>query len=77
MEKKKVLKNAHGQTMVEYILLMLVVIVIMQSLFGKINEFLITNPNSLQNKYLKGYENVFSAGESGIKARYKRFRIIQ
>lgn len=70
-------KNSKGQTMVEYILLILVVVVIMKSLFGKLNEFLITNPDSLQNKYLKGYASVFSAGGDGVDGNFKRFRMVK
>lgn len=69
--------SERGQTMVEYILLIAVVIVILKSVFVKLNEYLITNPNSLQNKYLKSYENIFSAGQGGFTGRYKRFRIIK
>lgn len=75
---KRLRLDSKGQTMVEYLLLILIVTVIANSLFQKINEYLITNPDSFQNTYLNGYENIFSAGEgSGFQGRYKRFRVIR
>lgn len=66
-----------GQTMVEYILLIAVIMVIMSSIFKRLDELLISNPDSLQNQYLKGYENVFSAGEGGLDGQYRRFRVLK
>lgn len=77
MRKYKLLSNCSGQTMVEYILLILVVVVIIQSVFVKLNDFIISNPNSLQNKYLQGYTSIFSAGADGVDGNFKRFRLIR
>lgn len=51
--------NQSGQTSVEYILMIVVVIAITSGLFGKLEGFLITNPDSFMNTYLDSYKDLF------------------
>ena len=67
--------NQKGQTMVEYVLLVAVVVAITLSLFGQLEDYLINNPDRLQNKYLRGYERVFNG--NGVKGRYKFFSVFR
>ncbi len=71
--KKKNRLNEKGQTSVEYILLVGVMISIAITFFGKLNEYLLDNPDSMLNSYLAGYDNVF--GSDGVNATYKRFNL--
>ena len=64
-----------GQTMVEYILLIAVVTLITNSLFVKLDEYLITNPDSFQNKYLGSYASTFSGENPGFQGQYKYFTV--
>lgn len=68
-------KNEKGQTMVEYILLLIVVVAITRTLFIQLNDFLLENPNSFQNRYLNSYKNTFSGGNGGFSGQYKYFSI--
>ena len=53
------LNTEKGQTTVEYILLIVVVVSVMTSMFGKLEEFIVSNPNSMQNRYLNQFKEVF------------------
>lgn len=64
-----------GQTMVEYILLLAVVISITVSLFRKLNDYLLNDPNSINNQYLNSYRSVFQGGNAGFRGQYKSFTI--
>ncbi len=65
--------NEKGQSSVEYILLVGVMISVAIAFFGKLNDYLIDNPDSMLNSYLSGYDNVF--GSDGVNASYKRYRL--
>lgn len=70
------MKNEKGQTSVEYVLLLVVMISLSITFFNKVNDFIIDNPDSLVNRYLGGFRNVFgSSGSAGVSAQYKRFRL--
>ncbi len=76
MKKLKVKKlNQKGQTMVEYILLIAVIMVLMSSIFGQIHALLLDNPDSLTNTYLDSYRNMFEGGNASFKGRYKYYQI--
>lgn len=75
LKKFKRLKNENGQTMVEYILLLIVVIAICQTLFAKLNEYLLEDPDSFQNKYLNSYKSTMQGGNDGFSGQYKFFTI--
>lgn len=65
-----------GQTMVEYVLLLAVVVSIAFTIFRRIDEYLVSNPDSFQNKYLRGFASVLgNSADTNIRGRYKRFRI--
>jgi hypothetical protein len=64
-----------GQTSVEYILLIVVVVTVATSLFSSLEGYLITNPNSLKNRYLGGYKNMFSGSNGSFQGQYKRFTV--
>lgn len=60
----------------EYILLLVVMISLSITFFNKVTAFVVDNPDSLVNRYLGGFKNVFgSSGSAGVSAQYKRFRL--
>tara|TARA_B100001971_G_scaffold111365_1_gene102445 strand:- start:77357 stop:77629 length:273 start_codon:yes stop_codon:yes gene_type:complete len=71
----KPLLNQIGQTSVEYILLIVVIVVVASSVFEKLEGFLISNPDSLKNKYLGGYSSMFSGSNGSFQGEYKYFSI--
>lgn len=71
---KKFLKDT-GQTSVEYILLIVVIVAIASSLFTQLEGYLITNPDSLKNRYLGGYSQMFSGANGSFQGQYKRFTV--
>jgi uncharacterized protein (UPF0333 family) len=64
-------ENQKGQTSIEYIFLVVVIVVVMGEVFSRIEEFLIRNPNSVYNQYINSFTDSF--GEEG--SRYKFFTI--
>ncbi len=68
-------KNERGQTSVEYILLMAVVVGILSTIFPRIQAFLIENPNSLQNTVLSGFGDTVEGFNNGFSGRYERFTL--
>jgi hypothetical protein len=62
--------NQRGQTSVEYILLLSVMITLSITFFGKVEEFVLTNPDSMVNRYLGSYRQLF-----GVNGSYKTFSI--
>jgi hypothetical protein len=60
-----------GQTSVEYVLLVGVMIAISVAFFGKVRGYILDNPDSMVNKYLLGFESSFNGGAG----RYKRFSL--
>ena len=76
MAKKDMAKDERGQTMVEYVLLIAIVVVVSFSVFKKIDGYLVSNPNSFQNKYLRGFSRFLGgSGDLEVRANYKRFTI--
>ena len=72
------MKNEKGQTAVEYILLLAVMIFIAIAFFEKVNAFVVDNPDSLLNRYLGGFTNILgspSGGTTGVSGQYKRFSL--
>jgi uncharacterized protein (UPF0333 family) len=67
--------NEKGQASLEYILLVAVMITLAISFFGKVNEYVIDNPDSLLNSYLGGFQNVLGSSGNGVNANYKRFNL--
>lgn len=67
--------NQRGQTSVEYILMIVVVIFIGASLFKQLEGYLISNPDSLKNSYLGDYGEMFSGSNGSFRGQYKRFTI--
>ncbi|MAX67824.1 MAG: hypothetical protein CME66_12880 [Halobacteriovoraceae bacterium] len=61
--------------MVEYTLLILVVVLIINGLFKILNERLIDGPNSLQNSYLGAYQKMFTGHNASFQGQYKNFTI--
>lgn len=68
-------KNQKGQTSVEYILLLVVVIFVGGSVFDKLKDYLVSGPNSVMGQYLGSYENMFSGQNGAFRGQYKRFTI--
>lgn len=69
------IKNEKGQTSVEYILLLSVIIAIMSNLLPRIQEYLISNPNSLQNTVLSGFGDTIEGYNDGFDGQYKYFTL--
>ena len=67
--------NDKGQTAVEYTLLLAVVIVLAIGIFKKLNDYLINNPDSFQNKYLNSYTSFFQCNNGSFSGQYKHFII--
>lgn len=71
-----ILKNEKGQTTVEYILLIAVVVSVMSVVFEQLEEKMLSGPNSLQSKFLKGFEGTANPNGSGEEVfTYKYFVI--
>lgn len=75
IKRTRLIASEKGQTTVEYILLIFVISIVASSIFVKLNEYLVSNPDSFQNKYLNSYRETFQAGESGVKGQYKWFQV--
>lgn len=71
----KNLLNEDGQTMTEYILIIAVVVVMGVSIFNKMNEYIITNPDSFISTYLNSYKLMFQGGNEEFQGQYKYFTI--
>ena len=71
----KWIKSEDGQTMVEYVLLIAFVAIITVGVFKKINDYLINNPDSFQNKYMDTYKKVLQGDNSSFSGQYKHFYI--
>lgn len=57
-----------GQTSVEYILLVGVMIFISITFFKKVRDYMVRNPNSFINRYVRVYERDFGQnGQNGYK----------
>lgn len=69
------MKNEKGQTTVEYILLIAVIVGIMLSVFQQLEEYLVTGPNSLQNKFIGSFQKNISGRNSSFEGKYKYFRV--
>ena len=68
--------NNKGQSSVEYIMLLVVMVTIALAAFGKIRAFMVENPDSFLNSYIKSYEQVFGGSSTqGSTFNYKRFPI--
>lgn len=74
MRKGKKLGQS-GQTAVEYILMIVVIIFVATGVFKKIEEYLITNPDSMINLYLSSYKTAFGGAEGGFTGAYRFFNI--
>jgi hypothetical protein len=64
-----------GQTMVEYTLMLVVIVSIMFSVFDKLEDYLINNPDSMQKKYLNQFQSTFAGQNGSFEGQYRYFRI--
>lgn len=69
-------KKQLGQTTVEYIFLLALVVLITLSLFKKLNEYLVENPDSFLNRYLDQFKANLSS-EGGGSERYRWYKLIK
>lgn len=72
------MRNQKGQTSVEYVLLLVVMISLSITFFNKVTDLVVDNPDSLVNRYLGGFTKVFGStpgGTTGVDGQYKRFRL--
>ncbi len=58
---KFLIKNEKGQTATEYMMLLVVAFTIGTTFKKKIEEFLISNPNSVISKQINNFTNEFNA----------------
>lgn len=63
-------KSQKGQTAVEYMLMVVVAVSLGITLFNRLDEYLIKNPNGIISKPLKQFKTLLSSDPSG---RYSRF----
>ncbi|MBY0516286.1 MAG: class III signal peptide-containing protein [Bacteriovoracaceae bacterium] len=71
------MKDEKGQTSVEYILLLAVMISVSIAFFKKVDGYVVSNPDSMVNRYLSGFGNILgsSSGTNGVSGSYKTFRL--
>ena len=72
---KKIIKNTKGQTSVEYILMIVVVIFCATGVFKKLDEYIISSPNSFVNRYLSTFQETFGGANGGFQGGYRYFSI--
>lgn len=70
--KKFSTRLSKGQTAVEYLLMMSLAVGLGITLFKKLNEYLIQNPNGMIATPLNQFRQMLNSDESG---RYRRFPI--
>jgi Flp pilus assembly pilin Flp len=70
-----IVNNHKGQTAVEYILLIAVIVVVMTTVFKKLEQYIVSNPDSLQANFIKNFENGVSGYNGDFKGKYQRFII--
>lgn len=75
MKRPSFVKNENGQTSMEYILMIVVIVAVASSLFSKIEGYLISNPDSFKNQYLGEYKDMFGGAGNGYDGQYKHFTI--
>ncbi len=71
----KVLRNIlkeKGQTAIEYIMMLAVVGGLGMTFMKKMDEYLLSNPNSYINNYLNSYKAVLKADP-----KYQRFQLVR
>lgn len=69
---RRILKSQAGQTAIEYLLLIVVSIGLGVAFYKKMDEYLLSSPNSIITKNLNSLKNKFNQDSSG---RYRRFRV--
>ncbi len=72
---KAMMSSEEGQTLVEYVILIAVVAVITIGIFQKLNDYLINNPDSFQNKYLDSYRSILQGDNGQFSGQYKHYYI--
>jgi hypothetical protein len=68
--KLKMRNSQEGQTAVEYLLMVVVAVGLGITLFNRLDEYLIKNPNGMIAKPLKHFKNLINTDSTG---RYRRF----
>ena len=68
-------KDEKGQTTVEYILLLVVVVTVMSSVFKQLEGYMVDGPDSLQGKFLQSFNSGAQGGNSEFSGQYKYFVI--
>jgi len=70
-----VTKNEKGQTSVEYILLIVVIVSIMTNVFRQLEGYMVDGPNSLQSKLIKSFSSNAQGSNTEFSGQYKYFVI--
>jgi Flp pilus assembly pilin Flp len=63
-------KTEEGQTAIEYLLMVVVAVGLGITLFNRLDEYLIKNPNGMIAKPLNQFKNLLNSDTTG---RYRRF----
>ena len=71
----QITKNAKGQTTVEYILLLVVVVSVMSTVFTQLEDFMVGGPDSLQGKFLNSFKSGAQGNNDDFSGQYKYFVI--
>lgn len=71
----KSLKNNLGQTSVEYILLIVVIVSVGTSVFKLIEKKFLDGPGSFQQKFLGNFAETFGGNNGGFQGQFKHFII--
>ena len=72
---KPLILNQKGQTAVEYMLLIMVIVFVMMTVFKKLEQYIVSNPDSIQANFIKNFENGVSGYNGDFKGKYQRFII--
>jgi hypothetical protein len=71
---RKVLKKSFGQTTIEYLLMIVVVIGMGLTFFRQMDKYILQNPNGLIGKPLNSYKKMFQ-GSGNPSDAYRRFYV--
>lgn len=75
--RSRLIKGQKGQTSVEYIFMLVVVVTVSVSVFNKIEKELISDPDSWMNSYLKSFKTTFRGKNGSFSGSYKYFTIVK
>lgn len=69
------MNSQKGQTFVEYLLVIVVVVAVANTIFNKLEDYLLNNPDSIQNQYLSGFRNSVQGQNEDFSGQFRFFKI--